>query len=119
MEFLSWFYSKGVEYYIISWKGTLAYFVHFFSLSLLIKTLFSPWKRLIVVDTSPGFNLQSKFETFMFNLISRGIGAMVRFTLFWVGIILISFVAVGGAIGVFFWLILPFFGLPVYEKYKK
>lgn len=119
MEFLSWFYTKGVEYYIASWRGTLAYFVHFFSLSLLLKTLFSPWKRLVFVDTSPGFNLQKQFEVFTSNLISRMIGAIVRFILFWTGIILIVLVAIGGVVGVFFWLILPFFGLPVYEKYKK
>ncbi|KKQ43251.1 MAG: hypothetical protein US60_C0005G0011 [Microgenomates group bacterium GW2011_GWC1_37_8] len=119
MEFLTWFYSNGVEYYITSWRSTISWIFHFFSLSLLLKTLFAPWKRLVVADTSPGFNLQKKFEAFTFNLISVVIGAIVRFTLFWVGLFIIGLVVFGGAAGLLFWLILPFFGLPVYKKFKN
>lgn len=117
-EFLAWFYTKGIDYYLKSWSISLNWILHYFSLGLLLKTLFSPWKRLIDVDKSPGFNFQKKFETFTFNLVSRGIGAVVRLTLFWVGIIFIVVASFGGAIGFVFWLILPFFGLPIYQKYK-
>src|SRR3989344_4259004 len=116
MEFLNWFYSKGIDYYFTSWSGSINWVLHYFSLGLLLKTLFSPWKRLIEEDKSPGFNLQKKFEIFTFNLISRGIGAVVRLTMFWVGIVFIIFVCLGGALGFVFWLMLPFFGLPVYSK---
>ena len=119
MEFLSWYYSKGVEYYINSWLSSLRGVSHYFSIPLLLKTLFSPWKRLIVVDKSPGFNFQKKFEAFTFNMISRGIGAIVRFTLLWVGMVFILFSFLGGAVGLVFWLVLPFFGIGVYSKYQR
>ncbi len=119
MEFLSWHYTKGVDYYIKSWMSTLRGIAHYFSLVLLLKTLFSPWKRLIVVDKSPGFNLQKQFEAFTFNLISVGIGFVVRFTLYWVGLIFILFSFLGGGMGLVFWLVFPFFGLGVYSKYQR
>ena len=119
MEFLAWHYTKGINYYVKSWLSTVDWFTHYFSLPLLLKTLFSPWKRMIVVDTTPGFNFQKKFEAFTFNLVSRGVGAMVRFILFWIGLILIIFGFIGGAIGLVFWVIMPFFGLSVYSRYKK
>ena len=119
MQFLTWFYSKGIEYYITSWKDTANWVLHYFSLTMLLKTLFSPWKRLTVADTTPGFNPQKKFEALTFNLISVGIGAVVRLILFGIGVFAVGVVVVGGAAGLLFWLILPIFGLPVYEKFKK
>jgi len=119
MEFLAWHYSKGIDYYLKSWSGTFDWVNHFFSPLLLLKTLFAPWKRLIIVDRQQGFNFQRFFEIVSFNLISRGIGAVVRFILFWVGLILIVLTFFGGAVGFLFWLILPFFGYPVFRKYKR
>src|SRR3989344_2180235 len=119
MEFLTWHYSYGIDYYIKSWLGSILWIRHYFSLSLLLKTLFAPWKRLVETDIAPGFNLQKKFEVFTFNLISRGIGAAVRLILFGAGIILSLVTVLGGAAGFLFWLTLPFFGLPVYDKYVR
>ena len=119
MEFLAWHYTKGVDYYIKSWISTLNGVSHYFSLSLLVKTLFSPWKRMVVTDKSPGFNFQKKFEAFTFNLISRVVGLVVRLTLIWVGAVFIFFSFLGGASGLIFWLVFPFFGLGVYSKYQR
>ncbi len=119
MGFLSWYYSKGVEYYLESWFSSLKSVSHYFSIPLLLRTLFYPWKRLIEVDKSAGFDLGKKFEVLTFNLISRGIGAIVRFTLVWVGLVFIFFIFLGGGFGFVFWLIFPFFGLGIYSKYKK
>lgn len=119
MEFLSWHYTDGVKYYIDSWLSTLRGVSHYFSLTLLLKTLFSPWKRLVVIDKTPGFNFQKKFEAFTFNLISRGIGFVVRLTLFWVGLVFIFFSFFGGAAGLIFWIVIPFFSLGIYSKYQR
>jgi ATP-dependent Clp protease ATP-binding subunit ClpA len=119
MEFFTWHYTKGLEYYIRSWKSTISWISHYFSATPLLKTLFSPWKRLIVYDRTPGFSLQKAFSTIMFNLISRGIGAIVRFILLFVGIILTIFTFLAGLMGIFFWLLFPFFGFGVYRKYKR
>ena len=71
-----------------------------------------------MIDKSPGFNFEKVFQAFTFNLISRGIGAVVRFILFWVGLILVVMTFLGGVSGLVFWTLMPFFGLSVYKKYK-
>ncbi len=119
MDFINWFYTNGIDYYLNSWAGSINWVLHYFSLGLLLQTLFSPWKRMIEEDTSQGFNFQKKFEIFTFNIISRGIGAVVRLTLFWVGIVFVIFSCFGGAIGFVFWLIMPFFGWPIFQKFKR
>lgn len=119
MEFLAWHYSSGIEYYLESIPRTLNWIINYFSPMLLLKTLFAPWKRLILVDTSAGFDFRKKFEVFTFNLISRSIGATVRFILFWVGIFLIVLTFLGSVIGFVFWLALPLFSYPVYLKYRR
>ncbi len=118
MEFLSWHYSKGVDYYLKSWFSTIRWVQHYFSPLLLLDTLFAPWKRLYVQDKTPGFNLQKKFETFTFNIISIWVGATVRLILFFVAIILLVFAFIAGLFGMVFWLIIPFFSLGIYSKYK-
>lgn len=119
MRFLAWHYTKGLEFYIKRWISYYDWVIHYFSLPLLIKTLFSPWKRLVVVDKSPGFNISRFFERLTFNLISRGIGAVVRFVLFWAGIVLLILNFLGGAIGLIIWVGLPPLGLPFYLKYIR
>src|SRR3989344_162002 len=119
MEYLAWHYIWGMKFYIESWFNTFSSINHYFSLGLLLRTMFAPWKRLVVVDRSPGFNIQKAFEAFTFNLISTGIGVVVRFTLFWVGIIFILFTFVGGISGLVIWTIFPFFSIGVYDKFRK
>lgn len=119
MTFLTWYYTKGISYYLESWSNSINYTLHYFSLGMLLRTLFSPWKKLIEIDNSAGFNFEKKFQVFTFNLISRGIGSVVRFGLFWVGIIFVLGVGLGGAVGFVFWLLMPFFGYGVFSKYQN
>ena len=119
MEFLSWHYTKGLDYYYKSWQSTLKWLNHYFSPLLLITTLFAPWKRLTEEDTGPGFNPGRSFQVFMFNLISRFMGAMVRIIVFWTAVMLLILSFLGGLFGFLFWLIIPIFSLPVYGKYIR
>lgn len=59
-------------------KNFAIFIFHFFSVDLLFKTLFSPWKRKIVQREGVGFDLSEWFTVLTFNLISRGIGAFIR-----------------------------------------
>lgn len=65
-------------------------FFLFFSIDLLFKTLFQPWKR-DEIDTT-NMSLQDKARVLMMNLISRLVGAIVRG-----GTILIGLLAVAAA----------------------
>lgn len=114
MEFLVWHYGQGLNQYLQRWLYAIAWIIHFFSLPILLKTLFSPWKRLIDTDDSPGLNFQKIFRQLSFNLVSRGIGAVVRLVLFLFGILLLLPATIIGLVGCICWIVIPIIGLPYY-----
>lgn len=114
-----WFYSTGFKRYYDKWVYCLGWINHYFSTFLLLRTLFAPWKRLIIVEKEPGFNFTRFFQNLTFNAISRSMGAIVRLSLFLISLLSLSITLVVGAIGFVFWTIFPFFGLFLYSTYKK
>ncbi len=54
---------------------------YFFSVSALLKTLFEPWRNLVVKKTIVGFSFADLGNRLAFNLISRTIGAIMRFSI--------------------------------------
>ena len=54
---------------------------YFFSVSVLFKTLFQPWRNLTIKKTIVGFSLADWANRFAFNLISRSIGAFMRLSI--------------------------------------
>lgn len=119
MEFLVWHYTKGLEYFIQSFLSILEWVIQYFSPFLLLKSLFAPWKRLVVIDKTPGFNFTRWFQSFTFNLVSRIMGALVRLTLLVAGFFILIFAFLGGIVGLVIWVLVPLFGLPVFQKYKN
>lgn len=99
---------KKINNFFIASFNVLLFLVHFFSVTFLFKSLFEPWKN-IVEDQEPNEPTRSWFDVEMFNLISRGLGFVLRSTL------LMAFVLVTGIyllslplITLLFFLILPF-----------
>lgn len=119
MGFLLWHYSKGLEYYIKAWLGNVDSLITYFSPLTLLTSLFSPWKRLIVADDSPGFNITRFFEVLSYNMISRVIGAIVRLILLVVWVIMFFVTGIFGVAGLFVWICLPFVGIPSYLFDKR
>lgn len=78
-EFFAWWYGLG---WIFTWRESLGWVKnvqHTFSADVLLRTLFSPWKRII---SQPGRSFDEKFKGLIDNLVSRVIGFFVRlFTL--------------------------------------
>lgn len=115
MNFIAWHFSSGIEYYTKKYILTLEKINHFFSLGLLVKTLFSPYKRLIVIKEKPGFDLAEYFERLSFNLVSRFIGFWVRLFLIIIGFSAYLFVFIFGAIGLVVWIFLPPLSYRIYN----
>lgn len=61
---------------------------YYFSVTQLLKTLFRPWKNLVVKKTKPGFSFNEWLGRLSFNLISSAIGLVMRI------IILISYIII-------------------------
>ena len=54
---------------------------YFFSVATLLKTLFSPWKNLTIKKTFVGFSFSDWANRFAFNIISRGMGIIMRLSI--------------------------------------
>lgn len=119
MDFLTWHYTKGIDIYLAKWIHKIRWVNHYYSPTLLLKTLFSPWKRLVEVNTKSGFSFERYFETLMFNLISSFMGALVRSALLFASFWIFLLVAISGMFGFLLWLIVPVVGIPDYLRYKK
>lgn len=72
---------------------------------------------MTLVYEGTGFNLQKYIEVITFNLISRFIGAFIRFFLLILGLIIFIFVLLLGFSLLPFFLLFPFFGVFTYSKY--
>lgn len=118
MGFLAWHYGEGLKFYVSRYIAAIRVVIHYFSLPLLIPTLFAPWKRLIVVSKKRGFDFIEYFQTLSFNIVSRFMGAFVRILLLITGTVLLVFVMIAGFLGVFAWILLPFLSIPVYLKLR-
>ena len=114
MEYLFWHYSSGLRLYLSRWVFLMGWVVHYFSLPLLLPTLFSPYKRLLDEEAYIGFRPDVFFRQLTFNLISRCIGAIVRLFLFICGTLLLIPVFFAGIAGLICWICLPAIGLPYY-----
>lgn len=104
--FWRWYYGEGIKDVLTGWRNYIIFSLQYFSIPLLLKTLFAPWKRDIT-KRPRGLDLQKLFEYIAFNSISRGIGFVVRFVTIWVGIGFFFGTIILGAIFFIIWLALP------------
>ena len=103
-QYISWHYSQAFRDIKSIWKNILLFLYHFFSIPVLLKTLFSPWQR---VHDSYGGGGGSFLETIIFNTIMRAVGFFVRLSFILIGCTSIVFVAVFGLAFYIAWLFLP------------
>lgn len=113
VSYLIWHFSKLPLLTLKITRNYLLFIEHFFSIRLLLKTLFYPWKRQIF-DSGPGFSFSKFFEVVVSNLISRFLGAFIRLVLIILGIICQITVLIGGSLLTLLLICLPFMTLPIY-----
>ena len=89
-----------------AWGNFLKFNLNYFSIPLLIKTLFSPWRRY-AMSYGKGFDIGRYFTVFFSNLIFRILGAIMRIILIIFGLLAEIFLIFTGAILLFGWLVLP------------
>lgn len=102
---LSWWYGAGWRARVAQLNERLQASYDYFSIGLLAKTLFSPFRQISAgkVDGPIGV----KWRAFVDRLISRIIGAFVRSILIVVGIVWIALQAVFGSLFVALWAVVP------------
>lgn len=106
---LSWWYGQGWRRQFLALSERLAGLMDYFSLDLLVKTLFAPFRQISAghVDGPLGVKLRAFFD----RLVSRMIGAAVRLVMLVVGSLAIILYAVVGLVVVLLWVVIP--ALPI------
>lgn len=109
----SWWYGAGWKGILGATNRRLAALADMFSLNILLRTLFAPWKRVV---TDPGASLDAKLRAFGDNLVSRAVGFTVR--LFVLLAAAVSFVAIiiASIIELVAWPLLPILGVALIVK---
>jgi len=108
---LKWHFIEMPRFLFSIWENYLWFGLNYFSVPLLLVTLFSPWRRYNWKYPKSIFQIGELFSTLISNLFSRIIGAICRIILIILGIVTqIGIVMVGGVLLVS-WILLPCIGI--------
>ena len=105
-QYLIWHFFDMPKNILRAWRDYLRFNLNYFSVPLLLKTLFSPWRKY-QVSYGKGFDLGKYLEAFFSNLIFRIFGAIIRTFLIVIGIIAEMVIVLGGILAFFAWMVLP------------
>lgn len=102
------YFTKSIHDFFAAVFNLFIFLPYFFSVSTLLKTLFTPWKNLTATKTKQGFSFEEWGSRVAFNLISRGIGFVMRVSiiLFYV-FFLVFFVILVPVVFILFIVFLP------------
>lgn len=103
-----WHFFEAPKKVLLGWKNFILFNLNYFSIPLLLKTFFSPWRKYRW-SYGRGFDPARYFETAISNLFSRFIGMIMRSILVLVGLAVELFIILAGLIVFFGWLFLPLF----------
>ncbi|MFN3693235.1 MAG: hypothetical protein ACK4SL_04055 [Candidatus Paceibacteria bacterium] len=103
-EYTRWHYSRALISYVRILKNFWWFTVAYFSMPLLFKTLFVPYKRM---TETPERTISSWLEAQVINTLSRLVGFCVRLFLLACGFLALCFLTIGGILGYAVWLIAP------------
>ena len=101
-----WQFYEVPKFLLQVWNNYFMFASNFFSVKMLLKTFFAPWRRYNW-RYPKGFDLTEFFNTFVSNAFSRVLGALMRIVLIIIGILLQVFVAIAGLIIFTGWLLIP------------
>jgi len=108
-----WWYGDG-------WKGVLGAtnrrlqgLSEMFSINILLRTLFAPWKRVV---TNPGASLDAKIAAFGDNIVSRAVGFTVRFFVLFAACVSFILLLVAGLAEILVWPLVPLAGVALIIK---
>ena len=105
-SFFGWWYGAGFKKQLEMIQSRLIQMADFFSIGLLLKTLFQPF-RMLDANTSTKGPLEVRLQVAMGKLVSRLIGAFMRSLVMLVGILALIGRALFGGLQVLFWLLMP------------
>jgi hypothetical protein len=105
-QWLAWHFWEAPREIVRAWKNFLKFNFNYFSVGLLLRTFFSPWRRYSM-SYGRGLNIGRYIEVFLSNMIFRLIGVILRSFLIFFGLATEVFLFFLGIVVFFAWLLLP------------
>ncbi len=103
--YIIWHYTKAWQDSVRVIENYLWFVGNFFSINLLLRTLFSPWRRLSVSGGKGGE--ESFFGALLINTLMRGVGFLIRSATIVLGAVVVLLTIVLSAAFIVVWLCLP------------
>ena len=104
LEFFTWWYGRGWQQLAHNMHRRITKTSSMFSVPILLRTLFAPWKRII---TYPGASIDAKIRAFGDNMVSRAVGFSVRLLVLFSAAIMLLLVSAVAVIELVVWPFLP------------
>ncbi|MBI2612057.1 ATP-dependent Clp protease ATP-binding subunit [Candidatus Gottesmanbacteria bacterium] len=122
-QFINWYYGSNLKKILIIGRNLSILSTHYFAISYHFHTLLSPWKRQYLKVKNP-WNLATLTTALSFNLIARGIGAVLRLLVILSGIIVSTITTVLCLLAITIYLFIspifiPYFILAIGKKQKS
>ena len=108
LSFFSWWYGPGLAGLVRAIQRRMHQLAELFSIAILLRTLFSPWRRII---TYPGAGLEAHMRAMLDNMVSRVIGFFVRVGVLLAAIIMFVLLAIVSAAQIILWPLFPLIAL--------
>lgn len=87
-DVLVWWYTEGWRQRLTALEGRVAGMVDYFSIDLLLKTLFTPFRQISAGQTNGPLDVQMR--AFFDRLVSRVIGGVIRLLMVGIGAVAIT-----------------------------
>lgn len=106
LGYLKWHYGKAIRSLTNIWSNLFTFIFNFFSLNLLFRNFFDPWKRM--TDDYPiHFSLKNFFFTLITNIITRLVGIILRFILIIIGLTVCVLFILSYPLALLIWILSP------------
>lgn len=106
LSYIAWHYTVGWTDLIGFWRNIVWFFWHYFSIGLLVRSLFSPYRRM-TERRQPGFVPSEVFDRIITNTIMRVVGFVLRLALIVLGVAALLLTSLLGVVSVILWSIAP------------
>jgi hypothetical protein len=104
LELLTWWYGRGWLGVAKNTHRRMIRTSHLFSVPILVRTLFAPWRRIV---TSRGAGLDSAVRSTVDNMVSRGVGFMVRLLTLLTASVVMILVLILSVMELLLWPVIP------------
>ena len=103
-----WHYGRAYSDMYNIWMNFLWFVFYFFSIGVLLNSLFDPWKRM-GEEYPSGFHPELVAQAFIINTLMRLVGFITRLIVISIGLIFASVVFLLGILIFIIWTVMPVF----------